>query len=341
MKFSRRQFNSLLGAGAVGTAMLPSSGRLLAQSATTKWGTSVLGAGSQVTLAAIISVVAEAEPDLGVQEQITGGPVENARLLGQGALTIAQTTSNVSYNAYHGRGLFEEQGKTPMLGLFAIYPANCSLAVAADSGIESIDDLRGKRIAIGPPAAGITAIMDAWLTAYGIAEEATLVRIGYKEGTDALRSGSVDACLVFGVGGAAVGYLQELDLSMDINVLGWDVDSAGYKQLLEEAPEMAVHGTFAKDLVKNVDQDLTVPTTYSAEYSAPDYPEEDGYLLMKAIWENRDKIAERANLGSWLGRDPGNMLSGLVTDIPVHPGAARFYKEIGGWDDRFTVGTVA
>lgn len=331
---------SKLLSGVIASAVLggASLGSVAQANETLRWGTSTLGAGSQVTLAAIIATIDEAAPELGVQEQITGGPTENVRLLSQGHLEIAQTTTNVAYDGFFGRGAFESTGPAEMYGLLAIYPANCTLAVAKDSGIESVHDLAGKRVSVGPPAAGITVIMEKWLEAYGVADEANIVKLGYTDGTDALRSGTVDATLVFGVGGAAAGYLQELDLAMDIIPLGWDVDGPEFKKVQEMFPEMAIHGTFSSDLAKHLNQDIQVPTTYSAEYISPSVPEETVYQLMKVLWENREKVEDRAALGAWIGQDPKNMLSGLHPDIPVHPGAARFYKEVGAWDDRYTVG---
>jgi TRAP transporter solute receptor, TAXI family len=337
MQVNRRKFTQLLLATTALTAV-PAFAQ--SRNRATRWGTSVLGAGSQVALAGLIGVVSEASPELGVQEQITGGPVENMRLLSQGELEIAQTTTNAAYEAYLGQGGFEGS-QVPMLGLFALYPANCTLAALASSDITTIEDLRGKRIAIGPPAAGITVIIEAWLEAYGIAEDATLVRIGYAEGADQLRSGGVDAALIYGVGVSPAGFLQELDVATDLRVLGWDVDNDLYNALKEAHPELAVYGTFSKDLVEGLETDLIVPTTYSLEYSATSYPEEDGYQLVRAVWENRQAIADRAALGRWLGIAPENMLLGLLPEIPVHPGAARFYQEQGVWDDAYTIGESA
>lgn len=339
MRYSRRSFNRMLLASTALTAVPFTTGPVAAQTAT-RWGTSVLGAGSQVALAAVIASVNDAKPDLQLQEQITGGPVENIRLLSQGLLEIAQTTTNVAYEAQFGEGDFEGT-QVPMLGLFALYPANCTFAVLASSDIHSIEDLKGKRIAIGPPAAGITVIMEAWLEAYGIAAEASLVRIGYTDGADQLRSGGVDAALVYGVGASAVGYLQELEVSSDIRILGWDIDTDGYRTLAANRPELAIAGTFSRTLVGSLEEDLVVPTTYSLEVSATSYPEEAGYELVKTVWEQREAIAGRVALGTWLGLAPENMLIGLLREIPVHPGAARFYKEQGVWDDAYTVGEIS
>lgn len=339
MRYSRRSFNRMLLASTALSAVPLTTGPAAAQTAT-RWGTSVLGAGSQVALAAVIAVVNGARPDLRLQEQITGGPVENIRLLSQGLLEISQTTTNVAYEAQFGEGDFEGT-QVPMLGLFALYPANCTFAVLASSNIHTIEDLKGKRIAIGPPAAGITVIMEAWLEAYGIADEATLVRVGYTDGADQLRSGGVDAALVYGVGTSAVGYLQELEVAANIRILGWDVDADGYRTLAAARPELAIYGTFSQALVSSLDQDLVVPTTYSLEVSATSYPEEAGYELVKTIWETREAIAGRVALGTWLGLAPENMLIGLLREIPVHPGAARFYQEQGVWDDAYTVGEIS
>jgi len=339
MQFTRRTFNRMLLSGSALTALPFTAGSAAAQTAATRWGTSVLGAGSQVALAGVIAAVDSAKPELRLQEQITGGPVENIRLLSQGLLEIAQTTTNVAYEAHFGEGDFQDM-PVPMLGLFALYPANCTFAVQASSDIQTIEDLKGKRIAIGPPAAGITVILEAWLKAYGIADEATLVRIGYTDGADQLRSGGVDAALVYGVGASAVGYLSELEVSADIRILGWDVDTDAYRTLVASNPELAIYGTFSKELVGSLEQDLIVPTTYSLEVSAKSYSEEAGYELVKAVWENREAIAGRTALGSWLGLAPENMLIGLLRDVPVHPGAARFYQEQGVWDDSYSIGEI-
>ena len=221
-----------------------------------------------------------------------------------------------------------------------MYPANITLAVAKDSGMRTVDDLKGKRIAVGPPGSAGPKIIQAWLKAYGIAEGADMVQIGYVEGANALRAGTVDAAFIFATGNDPSGFTAELDLAMEVVPIEWSTEGEGFKRLQEQAPEMAVPGLIQKGAMKNLDRDIQVPGTYSIEYSTNTMSEETGYRFVKALWDNRQTVGERVAIGKWYGADPKHMLIGLVPSIPVHPGAARFYKEMGVWDDRYTVGTV-
>ena len=302
-----------------------------------RWGSSTLGAGSQTTIAAMASVVA-AKTDLKVVEQVTGGPKENLRLLHQGEIELGQLTSGIAYDAWRGRGDYEKQGKTPLLGVFTLYPSNMTLAVAASSGMKTVEDLKGKRIAVGPPGSAAPRIMIAWLEAFGDAGTADLVQIGYAEGTNALRTGQVDAAFIFATGTAPSGFTQELDLAMDVVPIAWSASGAGFAKLQQDRPEMAVPGRMNKGVLKNLDRDIDVPGTYASQYSTGRLSEAAAYALVKGVWDNRDDIAGRVALAKWLTLDPSHLLIGLDPTIPVHPGSARFFKEIGAWDDRWTVG---
>lgn len=323
-----------------GAALAALCGTSAAANDLVRWGSSELGAGSQTTIAAMASVVA-AKSKLKVVEQITGGPAENMRLLHQGEVELAQLTSGIAYDGFHGRGNYAAQGKTDLLGVLTLYPSNMTLAVSAKSGMRKVEDLKGKRIAVGPPGSAAPKIMITWLKAYGIADGADLVQIGYTEGTNALRAGTVDATFIFATGSAPSGYTQELDLAMDIVPIDWGAtDGEGFKRLQKEAPEMAVPGKLQKGVLKNLDRDIAVPGTYAVQYATGRLSEEAGYQLVKAVWDNRVDIASRIALAKWYTTDPANLLVGLDPSIPVHPGAARFFKEKGVWDDKYKVGSV-
>ena len=304
-----------------------------------RWGSSTLGAGSQTTIAAMASVVAR-NTDLKLIEQVTAGPKENMRLLQQGEIEIGQLSSGIAYDGFYGKNQYAAFGGTDLLGLFTLYPANMTFAVAADSGMRHVEDLKGKRIAIGPPGSSAPKNMSAWLAAFGAAEGSDLLRIGYAEGCDGLSTGTVDACLIFVTGRTPGGYTQRLDLAMDIVPIEWDTEGESFRSLQAQRPELAVPGMILAGSLKNLDRDIQVPGTFSAEYATGAMSDETAYALVKAIWDYREEISRRVAIASWYGQTPGNMLAGLVPSIPVHPGAARFYKEKGVWDDRFTIGTV-
>ena len=318
---------------------IPTSAEKASTTDIVRWGSSVLGAGSQTTIAAMASVVTR-NTDLNLVEQVTAGPVENMRLLQQGEIEIGQLPSGVAYDGFHGLRQFAPQGKTDIRGLFTLYPANMTFAVAADSGMRVAKDLKGKRLAIGPPGSNAPRNISVWLEAFGAAEGTHLLRIGYTGGCDGLSTGTVDACLIFVSGRTPSGYTRRLDLFMDIVPIEWNTEGESFRRLQQQRPELAVPGVIEAGTLKNLDRDIQVPRTFSAEYTTGAMPEETAYAVVKAIWDQREEISSRVSIAKWYGQSPGNMLAGLVPSIPVHPGAARFYKEMGVWNDRFTVGTV-
>jgi TRAP transporter TAXI family solute receptor len=307
---------------------------------TLRWGTSALGSTVQIAVQAIASIVNAAQTDIKIQEQTTSGPVENMRLLYQGELEVVQSTENTAWDAYFGKGIFEAEGKANVLGLFTLYPTNVTFAVGVDSGIKSVADLKGKRLAIGPAGTGVSFMMEEWLKAYGIADQATLLKLGYSDGTNGLTTGAVDAALVYIAAGKPVSFLQELDLASDITLLPWDVSGPEYAALAKERPEMAAHDVIPAGMTRNLKEDIEAPVLSSLQYVSGKVSEKAVYTLMKSLWDNRAKITERAALLSWAAQDPRNLLAGLVPQIAIHPGAVKFYKEVGVWDDRFSVGQV-
>ena len=304
-----------------------------------RWGSSMLGAGSQTTIAAMASVVTR-NTDLNLVEQVTAGPVENMRLLQQGEIEIGQLPSGVAYDGFHGKRQYAAQGRTDIQGLFTLYPANMTFAVAADSGMRTVQDLKGKRIAIGPPGSNAPRSISAWLEAFEATERTDLLRIGYAEGCDGLSTGTVDACLIFVSDRTPSGYTRRLDLAMDIVPIEWNTEGESFRRLQAQRPELAVPGVIVAGTLKNLNRDIQVPRTYSAEYTTGAMSEETAYAVVRAIWDQREEISSRVAIARWYSQTPGNMLAGLVPSIPVHPGAARFYKEMGVWEDRFSVGAL-
>lgn len=305
-----------------------------------RWGSSVVGAGSQATIAAMASVIT-AKTDLTVLEQVTGGPAENMRLLPREEIDVGQLSSDVAFHGYRGEANYASQGKSDIMGLFTLYPAGLTFMAAKDSGLTNVDQLKGKRIAVGPAGSAGPRIVLAWLKAYGIAEEADLVAIGYNEGADALRSGTVDAAFIVTTGKGPSGFTNKLDLSMDAVPIEWSFDGQGYANLQKNSPEFDVTATIEKGWLKHLDRDIQVPATYSAEYATSRLSEENAYKLVKAVWELREEIKRHVANAKWYASDPARLLQGLAPAVPVHPGAVRFYKEVGVWDpERYTEGVI-
>ncbi len=100
--------------------------------------------------------------------EVTGASVENMGLVWRGDSDIAFALADTVYQAYHGTGDFEGRQLDNIRALASVYPNAVQLVTLADSGIESLEDLRGKRVSVGAPGSGTELNARAVLEANGI-----------------------------------------------------------------------------------------------------------------------------------------------------------------------------
>ena len=113
--------------------------------------------------AAIGNTVSKFSDSLEVLVASTAGGVENISLVTNGELDIGMANTDALYDAYNGTGTFESTGAQPIVGLMALYPSVSHMLVRADSGIDSWEDLAGKRVCLGTACyvKGAAAILNA------------------------------------------------------------------------------------------------------------------------------------------------------------------------------------
>lgn len=253
----------------------------------------------------------------------SNGSVANINAIGGGTMESGFTQSDVAYWAHTGTALYEDQGAVEDLRLIAtLYPETIHLVAAEGSGIESVADLRGKRVSLDEPGSGTIVDARLVLEAFGLTEddiEAEYLKPG--PAGDRLRDGALDA--YFFVGGYPTGAISELATSSGIDLVpiaGPEVDA-----LLEE------YSFFTKDVVPadvypGVEETETIAVAAQWVTSA-DQPEDLIYDIVSVMWND----ATRASL------DAGHAKGKLITldtattslGIPLHPGAERFYREAG------------
>ncbi len=299
------------------------------------WGSASMGGSAQLVITAIGTLVSDKDPSLNINVQSTGGSMENPRLLRNGEIDIAHTGE--PYNAYHGLGRFSDDGplSEDTMVLMKTYPAGGLFVVKADSDIQTVEDLRGKKVYLGPPAGMIDQIK-LLLEKYGINEDNTDFSImGYNEGADALKDGTVDAAFCQYAGNQPASTTSQLDETSDIRPLAFTEDKL--KELNEEYPDYGYYIAPAGTIKKQT-EDLPVTCTWNTQLCTSKLSEEAAYSIVKNTYENIDELTKAHALCASLDKE--HPLYGVPTDIPVHPGAAKYYQEIGAWDGSYTIGTV-
>lgn len=296
-----------------------------------EWGSASLGSMGYVCIEAFTSTLNKLT-DLRNSSISTAGGAENLALIHQGEIHLGQGMSTDLNNAYNGLVPYSE--KIEFAQLFAYSSDTLPICVMMDSDITTIEDLKGKRLQVGPASGGAVSVMRAILEGYGILDEVQFVYLGWSEAADALRLGQVDASAVWhGEGYIPHTGFQRLALTHEFRVL--DMDYEILKSVSEKNAGLIVSETLEKTF-DFYDGNKVSPGLSSVLVCNPNLDEEIVYQIVKTLFENEEdvrQIDEQSLAGFYLER----ALKNIISSYPIHPGAARYYKEAGVWEDHFII----
>jgi TRAP transporter TAXI family solute receptor len=256
--------------------------------------------------------------------QASNGSLANVNAVGSGSLEAGFSQSDVATWAYTGTGAFEGKPKVADLRLIAtLYPEDIHLVAKKGSGIKSPADLKGKRVALDEPGSGTLIDARLVLAAYGVKESDIQPQyIKPNQAGDKLKDGSLDA--FFFVGGAPAGAIAEL-ASSGAGIELVPLAGPQAEALLKSSPWFSAHridaGTY-----KDVPAVDTLAVSAQLVTSAK-VPTETVYEITKALYSDAAQKALAAGhaKGKFITKE--NAVKGA--GIPFHPGAEKFYKEVG------------
>lgn len=251
------------------------------------------------------------------------GSVDNVNAIISGLRNSGFAQSDVAYWAYTGTGTME--GKEPAKDLrtiAALFEEHIHLVALKDSGIDSVADLKGKRVSLDEPGSGTYVDAKLILEANGLnVEDVDAEALKGNAASEALRNGKIDAFFV--VAGYPTGSLVELGSAAEIKLV--PIEGDGAKALADK------YGFFALSEIP-ADAYPGVPATKTVSVGAQWFTnakedEELIYNITKALWNKESR--KLLDVGHAKGKTitPDTALTGV--GVPLHPGAERFYKEAG------------
>ena len=254
----------------------------------------------------------------------TNGSVANVNGIVGGSLESGFSQSDVAYWAYSGTGTFEGKPKAADLRLIAtLYPESIHLVVRKGSGIKSVKDLRGKRVSLDEPGSGTLVDVRLILGAFGMTDKD--VKAEYmkpNQAGDKMKDGGLDA--FFFVGGAPAGAIAELASSGSgielVSIDGPEIDKLRSQQQFF-TPDVIPANTY-----KGVGEVKTI--SVNAQWiTSTKQSEAVVYEITKALYSEKTQAALAAGhaKGKFITRQ--NAVTGA--GIPFHPGAEKYYKEVG------------
>lgn len=255
--------------------------------------------------------------DVNSKAQSTGASIQNVNLVNQGKAEMALTMSDVLSQAIDGTGSFPEKVEN-VLQVAALYPNYVQIVTSKKSGIKTMDDLKGKRVAVGDLNSGTEMNARALLDGHGITyNDLKVDYLGFSEAVDALRGGKIDAAvLTSGLPNASIMELEQgFDLQL-VEIRQQKVDDIAKDQSYFLSAEIPA-GTYG-----NADP---IPTAIivNALVARKDLSEDDVYKLTKTFFENLDNLANAHQAAKGISLE--NAQNGLVA--PLHPGAQKYYDE--------------
>jgi hypothetical protein len=275
---------------------------------------------------AICRLVNQGRGDHGIRcsAESTEGSVFNLNTIRAGELDFGVVQSDIQYHAYNGSDRFENEGPFEDLrAVFSLHPEPFTVVVRPDSGIESFEDIVGKRVNVGNPGSGQRATVEVLMEAYGwtMDDFALASELPSREQAQALCDNQIDVIL-FTVGHPS-GSIQEPIATCNAQLIS--VEGEVVDQLVEQNPYY-FHATIPAGMYPNHDEDVRTFGVGATFVTRADVPDDVVYTVTKAVLDNFDTFT---NLHPAFGVLEQETMVSTGLSAPLHEGAQRYFKESG------------
>ncbi|WP_297457944.1 TAXI family TRAP transporter solute-binding subunit [Thermococcus sp.] len=253
----------------------------------------------------------------------SGASVANAQAIGDGRAQAAIMQNDVAYYAYHGTILKAFKGKPvkKLRGIAALYPETIQFVVRANSPIHSLQDLKGRKVAVGAAGSGTAVAAQQILEAAGVWDDVDKVYLKFSEAAQQLKLGQIDAAVI--VSGAPTPAIEQIAVQTPVRVLpiGEDI----LKKLKEKGYIFYVAQTLPKDTYKGMTEDTPTLAVKAILVVSADVPDDVVYAMTKLLFNHVDELRQVHAKAKYISFDTA--LDGM--SIPLHPGAIKYYEEKG------------
>jgi TRAP transporter TAXI family solute receptor len=270
---------------------------------------------------ALSQVYGKAMPDVKASVQSTKASAENLNLLQSGRGEVAFALGDAVSSAWKGD---EEAGfRTPLKKLRAvagIYPNYVQIVAAADSGIKTLADLKGKRISVGAPRSGTELNARAILQAAGLSYKdfSKVEYLPFGESVELMKNRQLDATLQSA--GLGVASLRDLATSLDIVVV--PIPEEVVKKVGDAAYQSSV---IPANTYEGQSKDVPTAAIKNFLVTHEGVPAETVYTMTKSMFENMDQLLAAHSAAKGIKKET----AGQNTPVPLHPGAEKYYREAG------------
>ncbi len=253
----------------------------------------------------------------------TGGSAYNVNTIKAGELDFGLTQSDVQYNSMKGLGAFKDNAFGEMRAVFSVHPEPFTVLARKEANAATFDDLKGKRVNVGNPGSGTRASMEELLVAKGwkLSDFSLASELKADEHGPALCDNKIDA-FFYGVGHPSAN-IQDPTTTCGAKLVS--ITGPAVDKLLADKPYYA-KATIKGGLYNNNPQDVETYGVLATVVTSAKVPEDTVYNVTKAVFENFNEF--KSLHPAFANLDPAKMVKDGLS-APLHPGAAKYYKEKG------------
>lgn len=272
---------------------------------------------------AMANILSKNVPGWSVTAEATAGAVANLHNIRDGKAEIALVQADTSYDAAKGLEKFKDK-PVPHRVLSFVYPNLVHIVTMEGTGINSVADMKGKRISTGAPVSATEVLAQRLLEAAGLGfSDLKRERLAPAESTNAMKDGKLDG--YFFAGGPPVAAITDLAASQGIKLKLLDHHDLAQKVISKYGP------LYAPAVVKagsypGQDKDAKVMGIWNTLIVHEKMPDEMAYIITKTLWEHHAELLATHKAAADMTAENQKAAN---TPVPFHPGALKYFAEKG------------
>ncbi|MEH7274347.1 TAXI family TRAP transporter solute-binding subunit [Neobacillus vireti] len=274
--------------------------------------------GTYYPLGGSFAKIIKDETGIETNAETSGASAENMNTLKNGDAEIAFSQTDIASYAVDGKLMFENNKVDNVKAIATLYPETIQIVTTKESGITSIEDLKGKKVSVGAPGSGTVANAQQILEVHSMTfDDIQKQDLSFDESTQGIQDGTIDAAFV--TAGTPTGAVESLGATENVVIV--PIAQGKIDDLIKKYPfyvkEEIPSGTYGLEAA------VTTVAVQAMLVASSDLSEDVVYDVTKAIFENLDKVTHAK--GKLIKVE--NALNGVGID--VHPGAQKYFDEKG------------
>jgi TRAP transporter TAXI family solute receptor len=270
----------------------------------------------------LANVLSKHVPGMSATAEVTGGSVDNLKLIGTGKPYLGFSMTDAALDAARGEDKFKGQ-KVPLRTLAILYPNRMHVVSVEGTGVNSMKDLKGKRVSTGSPGSEVMAFRVIEAAGLDKDKDMRRERLGVAESVNALKDKKIDA--FFWVGGLPTAAVTDLAATPGVKIKMIDhAETVG--PMNKKYGNLYVEDVIPRATYSGMTADNKQATVMNILVAHENLSEQAAYNVVKTIFEKRDELiavhkeAENFKLENQ---------KAAATPVPFHPGALKYFKEKG------------